>query len=244
MDNVCANMVEERGIVRDNHRSEPPSLTLANEKLPQPLHCDDVQVIRGLIQQKHVCTLRDGTGECQAHLPASTQLTDSLVEHGVVEASFIQRLRRNVGLYVRALYLDKVATGHGLVNLVQNTFVLQVVALKLFHPGQIPNSDSGHQSRLPGSILTHDAIAPSTQKLKKRVAQQWLQAASIHQDQLLNSANYVFVLINVSLALFNARLALRLCLAAHGLDLRKDAVQERLEEGFWVLHPGALQVRL
>mmetsp|Transcript_53331 Transcript_53331/g.152892 ORF Transcript_53331/g.152892 Transcript_53331/m.152892 type:complete len:423 (+) Transcript_53331:574-1842(+) len=198
VDHVRANLVQELGIVRHNHRratSLAANTRLADEG-HQPRHSLGVQVVRGLIQQQQASLLRNGARQGQAHLPAPAQRMHRLLEHLVaLEADCLQgflqvllRSRRSTLVFeLRVLPRGRLlpdAPQDGLVPQVHDAHILR-------EADDILGRDLGHQRRLPRAVGAHHAVAVAPRELQGGIPQQRLRAAAVHQQHVRHSQQAV-----------------------------------------------------
>jgi len=173
VDNVLDDVVEELGVVRDDDGCAGGG----GEVVLEPSNVLDVQVVGGLVEEKNIGLLEDGTGKSQLHLPTTGKTTNGAVELLLEETELDEGL---ANLLVGGLDTDGGKLLHGpandgLLSVVGVEIVLDVDGLDLILLGETLNLlvvDGTHEGGLSGTVGTEKTVTLTTLQAKVSLVEQ------------------------------------------------------------------------
>mmetsp|Transcript_46615 Transcript_46615/g.110841 ORF Transcript_46615/g.110841 Transcript_46615/m.110841 type:complete len:574 (+) Transcript_46615:703-2424(+) len=221
-DNVGADLVEELGLVGNDHNGR---LRQREEVISKPVHRFLIQVIRGLIQQDNVCVPEHGHGQGQPHAPSCGKLGHWHLKHLLWKANSSEVVCAGIrdanlnGLHFHVLQGIQAAFAH-----LSQLGIVDVNAAKMSrHAHNAAMDDLFHQCRFACSVVTNDTVATIGFQFEERVLQKEL-ARPVHQQHVLHAQQSIGI---VTLA--------RQCVEVRTKGLTRHSLRrlwQRLEEAF------------
>lgn len=173
VDDVLDDVVQELGVVGDDDGSARGG----DEVVLEPCNVLDVHVVGGLVEQKDIGLLEDGTGKSQLHLPTTRQRGDGSVELLLDETELDEGCENVVLGLVDADRLELLhgPANDGLLSVVGVKVVLDVDGLDLVLLGETLDLlvvDGAHEGGLSGTVGAKETVTLTTLEAEMSLVQE------------------------------------------------------------------------
>ena len=168
MQNVCADFVEEAGVVRDD---EGGDVGVGLEVVLEPLDVGNIEMVGRFVEEEDISTHQHGAGQSQLHLPTTRQRADLLLLAtlgAAGESDLLEDSNNTVlALSLELRILDSVVQ-NGKIS-VFTLVVLNEAGLDLvlgWEAVQLASSDGAHEGTLTATVATTETVAVTLEEAK------------------------------------------------------------------------------